>query len=90
MSLLTLQTSNAGEIRWPQLADVSLDALAVAERRSGIGGSDANVIFSNDGERIRELWLEKRGKRLRRTSVMCSPSCSAAGRKSSTGSGSRS
>jgi predicted phage-related endonuclease len=28
----------------------------------GIGGSDANVILCGDGERIRELWLEKRGE----------------------------
>ena len=33
-----------------------------AERRQGIGGSDANIIFSGDAARIRQLWLEKRGE----------------------------
>jgi predicted phage-related endonuclease len=35
---------------------------SVAERRQGIGGSDANIIFSGDAARIRQLWLEKRGE----------------------------
>lgn len=35
----------------------------VESRRSYIGGSDANVILSGDAERIRNLWLEKRGER---------------------------
>ena len=32
------------------------------ERRSFIGGSDANVILSGDAERILRLWREKRGE----------------------------
>jgi predicted phage-related endonuclease len=33
-----------------------------AERRKGIGGSDANIILSGDSAKIRQLWLEKRGE----------------------------
>lgn len=33
------------------------------ERRTGIGGSDANVIVSGDRERLRSLWLEKIGQK---------------------------
>lgn len=47
---------------WPTLDRIGLSPLALAERRGGIGGSDANVIFSGDRERIRELWLDKRGE----------------------------
>jgi predicted phage-related endonuclease len=32
------------------------------ERRRGIGGSDANVILSGERDKIRQLWLEKRGE----------------------------
>jgi predicted phage-related endonuclease len=32
------------------------------ERRQGIGGSDANIIFCGDAARIRQLWLEKLGE----------------------------
>lgn len=32
-------------------------------RRSGIGGSDANVIMSGDAERIHDLWLVKTGQK---------------------------
>jgi len=34
----------------------------LARRLTGIGGSDANIILSGDGERILALWREKRGE----------------------------
>lgn len=34
-----------------------------AERLTGLGGSDANIILSGDAERINNLWLEKTGQR---------------------------
>ena len=33
-----------------------------AARRTGIGGSDANVIMAGDDERLIKLWREKRGQ----------------------------
>jgi predicted phage-related endonuclease len=63
MSLITLEKAVTGEsLAWPQLRQLRLDPFAVDERAGRIGGSDANVIFSGDAERIRELWLEKRGE----------------------------
>ncbi len=63
MSLITLEKQAEAEmLLWPQLSALQLDRTAVAERAEGIGGSDANVIFSGDSERICELWLEKRGE----------------------------
>ena len=47
---------------WPPLHQLRLGAVAERERARGIGGSDANVILSGDSERIRELWLQKRGE----------------------------
>ena len=38
------------------------DAAWHAERRKGIGGSDANIIMSGDPERLIALWREKRGE----------------------------
>jgi predicted phage-related endonuclease len=35
----------------------------VKRRMTSIGGSDANTLMSGDKERIRNLWLEKRGER---------------------------
>jgi predicted phage-related endonuclease len=46
---------------WPQLADLNLSTEMTDLRASGIGGSDANVILSDDDERILRLWQEKRG-----------------------------
>jgi hypothetical protein len=46
---------------WPCLADLGLAREEQVSRRAGIGGSDANVILSGDGERIARLWREKRG-----------------------------
>ena len=46
---------------WPRLEALGLRPDELLARRLGIGGSDANVIVSGDSERIRKLWLEKRG-----------------------------
>jgi hypothetical protein len=63
MSLMMLEKTRAAQSHdWPQLSQLGLASSAVAERRQGIGGSDANTILSGDGERLRELWLEKRGE----------------------------
>lgn len=64
MSVLERQKlQNGAEIVvWPTLAALSLTAAAVSRRSKGIGGSDANVILSGDAERIRGLWLAKRGE----------------------------
>lgn len=48
--------------KWPLLRNVGLLESRAAERRQGIGGSDANIILSGDGARIHQLWLEKRGE----------------------------
>ena len=47
---------------WPRLDQLGLGSAAAIERRAGIGGSDANAILSGDAERVRTLWLEKRGE----------------------------
>lgn len=47
---------------WPTLELLRLGVEEVASRREGIGGSDANVILSGNPERVRTLWLEKRGE----------------------------
>lgn len=63
MALRTLEKADqAGVQSWPRLNELRLGASKAAERVSGIGGSDANVILSGDAERIRDLWLEKRGE----------------------------
>jgi predicted phage-related endonuclease len=49
-------------VGWPRLGHLGLSAEAKLARLSGIGGSDANVILSNDGERTTRLWREKRGE----------------------------
>ena len=46
---------------WPLLDQLGLSGELAFVRRSGIGGSDANVILSGDEERIVQLWREKRG-----------------------------
>ncbi len=46
---------------WPAIDAVGLSDEQRAARRLGIGGSDANIILSGDGERLTRLWLEKRG-----------------------------
>ena len=62
LALLEKSGTEAEQVNWPGLEALRLGGEALEWRRSGIGGSDANVIFSGDSERIRELWLEKRGE----------------------------
>lgn len=64
MSLLTLTKvpeclANAA---WPTLERLRLGAHASSERNRAIGGSDANIIFSGDRERVLQLWREKRSE----------------------------
>jgi predicted phage-related endonuclease len=47
---------------WPALANLRLSDRERRLRAEGIGGSDANVILSREGDRIRDLWREKRGE----------------------------
>jgi predicted phage-related endonuclease len=49
-------------VQWPRLEHLQLSPTEEAGRRCGIGGSDANVLFSGSAERIHQLWLEKRGQ----------------------------
>ena len=51
----------AAVLSWPAL-DRLRRAQPCDDRRSFIGGSDANVILSGDPERILRLWREKRGE----------------------------
>ena len=48
--------------KWPRLDQLGLSQGEASRRVEGIGGSDANIILSGDAERIRQLWLEKRGE----------------------------
>ena len=45
---------------WPRLECLGLGQ--AGERRAFVGGSDANVILSGDGEKVVRLWREKRGE----------------------------
>jgi predicted phage-related endonuclease len=47
---------------WPDLTIFQASAPERAARREFIGGSDANIILSGDGSKVRQLWLEKRGE----------------------------
>jgi predicted phage-related endonuclease len=47
---------------WPPFDCLRLSQTEILARRDAIGGSDANIILSGDSERIRKLWLEKRGE----------------------------
>jgi predicted phage-related endonuclease len=47
---------------WPNLDSLQTGKKAQEARRRFIGGSDANIIFSGDADRIQQLWLEKRGE----------------------------
>jgi hypothetical protein len=53
----------ARELAWPLLGELRLTEQALVERSTGVGGSDANVIASGDGDRVLRLWEEKRGVR---------------------------
>lgn len=48
--------------QWPRLPQLQLSTSDLSRRRGCIGGSDANLILSGDSDRVRQLWLEKRGK----------------------------
>ncbi|HVJ71959.1 MAG TPA: YqaJ viral recombinase family protein, partial [Sphingomicrobium sp.] len=48
-------------ISWPDLGALDLTQEQLAERLLGVGGSDANTVFSGDPSKVRNLWLEKRG-----------------------------
>ena len=58
---LKVKQEIASAANWPTPNEIGLTASAVALRRHGIGGSDANIIFSANPERVHGLWLEKRG-----------------------------
>jgi len=47
---------------WPQLAHLRTSDEEHEARRQFIGGSDANIIFSGDSDKLAQLWLEKRGE----------------------------
>lgn len=51
---------HSGGTAWPRLQDLGISAGDREARRGGVGGSDANTIFSGDPERIIKLWQEKR------------------------------
>jgi hypothetical protein len=47
--------------QWPRLDAIGLSEEEISARRRGIGGSDANIILSGNGERLTSLWAEKVG-----------------------------
>jgi hypothetical protein len=47
---------------WPRLEHLRLSPDDLSRHRRSIGGSDANIILSGDRDRVRQLWLEKRGE----------------------------
>lgn len=49
-------------VPWPELDQLGLVPADRQWRRDGIGGSDANILLSGDGDRIRALWQQKRGE----------------------------
>jgi hypothetical protein len=49
------------KMRWPSLNSIGLTPAAIDARRTGIGGSDANVLLSGDADHVLRLWREKRG-----------------------------
>ena len=53
---------HADGLQWPLLGEVGLGATQLRSRMSGIGGSDANIILSGNGDRVTALWREKRGE----------------------------
>jgi len=52
----------ASASNWPALETLILNNGIGAYRRESVGGSDANIILSGHADRIRQLWLEKRGE----------------------------
>lgn len=49
---------------WPLLSSLRLTSTQLDRRRMGVGGSDATVLLSANGEAILRLWREKRGESL--------------------------
>lgn len=49
-------------LEWPRLGQLGLSKEEADNRQRGIGGSDANILFSGDRDRITALWREKRGE----------------------------
>jgi hypothetical protein len=62
MILNNKRVANSKQPHWPRLEQLRLGAEAIERRKKSVGGSDANVIFSGDPERVMALWLEKRGE----------------------------
>ena len=53
-----------GSFEWPPLDALRTSSEGLETRRAFIGGSDANIILSGDAEKVRDLWLEKRGEKV--------------------------
>ena len=49
-------------LNWPALSQLGLEKTEQRARATGIGGSDANIILSGDGDKILNLWREKRNE----------------------------
>jgi predicted phage-related endonuclease len=47
---------------WPSLDQLRFSAQELDERRQAIGANDANIILGGDTDKLRRLWLEKRGE----------------------------
>ena len=58
-SQISATCSRTSEAHWPALAALGLSEEERHQRRTGIGGSDANTILSGDRERLISLWEEK-------------------------------
>jgi predicted phage-related endonuclease len=56
------EISIVSQVGWPSISDLRLSCVEARERADGVGGSDANVIFSGDPAGILRLWQEKRGE----------------------------
>ncbi|MGZ2411015.1 putative phage-related endonuclease [Sphingomonas sp. F9_3S_D5_B_2] len=49
-------------MNWPTLPDLQMPPARRVESQSYLGGSDANIVFSGNRDKISRLWLEKRGE----------------------------
>lgn len=56
------EATETNDTSWPGLSRLRLHDKEVEARRSGLGGSDANIILSGNHDRILDLWREKRGE----------------------------
>ena len=48
--------------QWPELHELGLSVSQIERRRTGLGGSDANILMSGNRDAIISLWREKRGE----------------------------